>query len=167
MRAIGWKYFWVFCFGIFNCHTNRRWKDNQLWVLQESLTFSFTSGGLCGCFGQISPIYGHPTWVFLLKLLSFSGTLGLLPLGQAKVPTPRVRVWGDSFLSVVCFFGHISPICGCSTWVFHSFTGTAGLLPRARLGFPHPGFVMGPLGANSRCCNSYRSTMQPLGPQPQ
>ena len=26
--------------------------------------------------------------------------------------------------------------------------------------------VMGPLGANSRWCNSYRSTTQPLGPQP-
>ena len=63
---------------------------------------------------------------------------------------------------------HILPIyVRSSTWVFHSFWGQWVFYLGPGKGSHIQGRVMGPLGANSCWCNSYRSTTQPLGPRPQ
>ena len=70
------KYFWVFCFGIFNCQQNRKWKDTNYefynYFHQAFLTFSLYLEAFAVVWAKISP-YGCPTWVFHLKLLYFQG----------------------------------------------------------------------------------------------
>ena len=96
------KYFWVFCFGIFYCQQNRKWKDtrNEFFNHFHQVKWSpIANQGVCAHFPHIWMLYlGVP-----LMTQPFSGTvpcsLSFTPPGQSRTPTCRQSLHLHLFFS--------------------------------------------------------------------
>ena len=164
--AVCRKYFWVFCFGIFNCQRNHKWKptSNELYkhFHRAFLTFSLHLEACAVVLATFSPSMDVPLGCSTWNSSIFRDSGSFTP-NQTRGYDRATCFHLQSV--ILC---HILPInVRSSTWVFHSFWGQWVFYPGPGKGSHIQGRVMGPLGANSCWCNSYRSTMQPLGPRPQ